>query len=166
LVWKYFLQAVTMNEIQKYNMMLRDDQWQTLEPLLIGKQSDPGISGKNNRLFFEAVLWIALNHNLWRDLPPQFGKLSTVYMRFRRWNECDFWRQLAQSKIEDRELLTMLDQIVDYGDLYTRRIGQRQARKAKKAAYKSIASAADRNNLSAPSDESTLHWVGLVTSKR
>ena len=156
-----------MNEMQEYQMMLRDDQWRELEPLLIGKQSDPGASAKNNRLFIEAVLWIVSSNNLWRHLPPQFGKSSTVYMRFRRWNECDFWRQLALNNVNDQALREMLQQIVDYGDHYTRRIEQRQARKVQKAVYKSVVGGGGnvshvRQTL-APTDESTLHWVGLVS---
>jgi hypothetical protein len=30
-----------------------------MEPHCLGKPGDPGRSGKNNRLFVEAVLWIA-----------------------------------------------------------------------------------------------------------
>jgi hypothetical protein len=30
-----------------------------MEPLCLGKPSDPGRSGKDNRRFVEAVLWIA-----------------------------------------------------------------------------------------------------------
>jgi len=38
--------------------VLRDDQWIEIEPLLSGKASDFGVTGKGNRLFLEAVLWI------------------------------------------------------------------------------------------------------------
>lgn len=52
---------------------LRDDQWQRLEPMLPGKAGDPGRTGENNRLFMEAVLWIARTGSPWRDLPAEFG---------------------------------------------------------------------------------------------
>jgi hypothetical protein len=38
--------------------VLTDAQWAKMEPLCLGKASDPGRSGKDNRLFIEAVLWI------------------------------------------------------------------------------------------------------------
>jgi transposase len=44
-----------MQEIRK---LLRDDQWKRLEPLLPGKAGDRGATGRDNRLFLEAVLWI------------------------------------------------------------------------------------------------------------
>jgi hypothetical protein len=33
-----------------------------------------------NRLFVEAVLWIARTGSPWRDLPDYFGKWYTIYM--------------------------------------------------------------------------------------
>jgi len=163
-----FLEVIMLNQAQRQEIKLRDDQWQKLEPLLTGKQNDPGARAKNNRLFVEAVLWIVLNKSLWRHLPPHFGNSSTVYMRFRRWTECDFWRQLTHSKLEDGTLVRMLEQIVEYGDLYTQRIEQRLLRKAQKTMYKSAIRAAKAvkplRRPQAASEESTLHWVGLVTS--
>ena len=156
-----------MDHVQKQEIKLQDEQWQKLEPFLTGKQSDPGANAKNNRLFIEAVLWVVENKSVWRHLPQQFGSSSTAYMRFRRWTECDFWRQLAQSAIDDAELVRTLARIVEYSDLYTRRIQQRLLRKNQKTIYKSTIAAA--KTIKPPKrtqavDESTLHWVGLVTA--
>jgi hypothetical protein len=41
-----------MQEIRK---LLRDDQWEKLEPLLPGKAGDRGATAQDNRLFLEAV---------------------------------------------------------------------------------------------------------------
>ncbi len=38
--------------------LLNDEQWQRIAPLVPGKDGDPGRSGKDNRLFVEAVLWL------------------------------------------------------------------------------------------------------------
>ncbi len=37
---------------------LTDAQWAKMEPHCLGKPTDPGRSGRNNRLFWEAVPWI------------------------------------------------------------------------------------------------------------
>lgn len=65
--------------------MLSDEQWERLAPLLPGKVGDPGRSGADNRLFLEAVLWIARAGAPWRDLPGHFGNWNSIFQRFRRW---------------------------------------------------------------------------------
>ena len=49
-----------------------------MELLCLGKVTDRGRIGTNNRLFLEALLWITLRGSRWRDLPYNFGKLNTV----------------------------------------------------------------------------------------
>ena len=50
-------------------LLLLDDQWHRIEPLLHGKASDRGVTAKDNRLFVEAILWIARTGAPWRDYP-------------------------------------------------------------------------------------------------
>jgi len=66
-------------------LVLTPEQWKCVEPLLPGKETDPGATAKNNRLFLEAVLWIARTGAPWRDLPDAFGHWNSVFRRFRRW---------------------------------------------------------------------------------
>jgi len=61
---------------------LRTDQWERLEGLLPGKQSDAGRTASDNRLFLDAVLWIARTGSHWRELPPEFGKWNSVFLRW------------------------------------------------------------------------------------
>src|SRR5713226_4017470 len=49
--------------------VLSDAQWAKMQPHCLGKKSDPGRSGEDNRRFVEAVLWIARTGSPWRDLP-------------------------------------------------------------------------------------------------
>jgi len=65
--------------------VLSDEQWARLEPLLPGKPGDPGRSGADNRLFMEAILWIARTGSPWRDLHGDFGRWNSIFRRFRRW---------------------------------------------------------------------------------
>ena len=84
-------------------MMLRDDQWARIEPLLQGKPGDRGRSGANNRLFVEAVLWIARTGSPWRDLPTEFGPWNSVYVRFARWSDKQVWENVFAVLREDAD---------------------------------------------------------------
>src|SRR3954464_11624836 len=66
-------------------LILTDAQSARMEPHCVGKPGDPGRSGKNNRLFVEAVLGIVRTGSPWRDLPPSFGNWNSVFTRFRDW---------------------------------------------------------------------------------
>jgi transposase len=59
--------------------------WVRIAPLLKGKAGDVGRSGEDNRLFINAVIWIARSGAAWRDLPERYGAWNSVYQRFRRW---------------------------------------------------------------------------------
>ena len=78
-------------------MVLRDDQWERIAPLVPGKVGDPGRSGADNRLFVEAVLWIVRVGAPWRDLPQDFGNWNSVFQRFRRWVRSGVFDQLFEA---------------------------------------------------------------------
>lgn len=59
-------------------LILTDSQWDKIAPHCLGKITDRGRTGTNNRLFVEAVLWIARTGSPWRDLPVEFGKWNTI----------------------------------------------------------------------------------------
>jgi len=77
--------------------VLSDTQWQRVAPLLPGKPGDPGRSAGDNRLFLEAVLWIARTGSPWRDLHERFGNWNSVFRRFRRWAEKGVFENLFKS---------------------------------------------------------------------
>lgn len=95
-------------------MVVRDDQWVRISSLMPGKAGDRGRSGHDNRLFLEAILWIARTGAPWRDLPPEFGNWNSVYVRFRRWARAGVWAQLLAALQDDldREHLLMDSTIV------------------------------------------------------
>lgn len=78
-------------------LVLKNDQWQRIAPLLPGKAGDPGRSAANNRLFLEAVLWMARTGAPWRDLPEAFGNWNSVFRRFRRWVQKGVFERLFQA---------------------------------------------------------------------
>jgi transposase len=81
--------------------VLTDAQWAKMEPHCLGKPGDPGRSGKNNRLFVEAVLW--RTGSPWRDLPAAFGHWNSV-TRFRDWAKADVWKRLFEAVSDNPDM--------------------------------------------------------------
>jgi transposase len=77
---QFMLTFLTLSETRMLRMLLRDDQWKWIEPLLQGKAGDRGGRGTNNRLFVEAVLWLARTGSPWRvcraSLVPGIASMS------------------------------------------------------------------------------------------
>ncbi len=56
----------------------------------------PGWIGGDNRLFVDAVLWIARTGAPWRDLLERFGKFNSIWRRFDRWARTGFGRKSSR----------------------------------------------------------------------
>jgi transposase len=78
-------------------MLLSDEQYERIAPILPGKPGDPGRTASDNRLFLEAVLWIVRTGAPWRDLPEAFGCWNTVFRRFRRWAKNGIFARIFKS---------------------------------------------------------------------
>ena len=91
---------------------ISDEQWAKIKHLLPGKAGDPGRTAEDNRLFVNAVLWIARTGAPWRDLPERFGEWNSVFQRYNRWcKKGVFERVLQVWKDPDLECL-MLDSTI------------------------------------------------------
>ena len=86
---------------QKIRLVLSDRQWRHIDKLCVGKPEDPGGTGADNRMFVEAVLWIARTGSPWRDLPDIFGKWNSVFVRFNRWSEGGVWQRIFAALSDD-----------------------------------------------------------------
>ena len=73
---------------------LTEPQWQAIAPLLPGKAGDRGTTA-DNRLFVNAVPFVAKTGIPWRDLPPRFGRWNSVRRRDDRWCKAGVWQSLA-----------------------------------------------------------------------
>jgi transposase len=69
--------------IKRYEMT--DLQWDQIKNLFITQKT--GRPAKDNRMTFNAILWIARSGSAWRDLPERYGSWKTVYSRFCKWRD-------------------------------------------------------------------------------
>jgi transposase len=80
--------------------VLIDAQRARMEPHCLGRKGDPGRTGGGNRLFVEAVPWIARTGSPWRDPPPLFGQWNSVFGRFRDRAKADVFERLSEAASE------------------------------------------------------------------
>jgi transposase len=76
-------------------LLLTDEAWAEIASVLTAIKSRAGSPPVlSDRMFIEAVLYLARTGTPWRDLPEAFGHWDAVYNRFRRWERRGLWRQL------------------------------------------------------------------------
>lgn len=91
---------------------ISDETWEAIKDLLPGREGQRGVAGRDNRLFINAVLWIAKTGAPWRDLPERFGKWNSVFQRFNRLCKAGVFDKIFEElKDPDLEIL-MLDSTV------------------------------------------------------
>lgn len=86
---------------------LTDKQWQRIEPETPGREGCPGGRAKDNRLFVNAVIWIARSGAPWRDLPKRFGPWNSVFQRFNRWAKSGVWQRIFAA-LQDPDLESLI----------------------------------------------------------
>ena len=84
--------------------VITDSQWEIIAPLCLGKPTDAGQTGRDPRLFLEAVFWIVRTGAQWRDLPEEFGKWNSVFKRFRRWVKNDAFYRIFKALGSDKDM--------------------------------------------------------------
>lgn len=82
---------------------ISDNDFSRIKGLLPGQPGKLGRNANNNRLFIDAVLWIARTGAPWEDLPERFGKPNTAYKRFVRWGKRGIWEEIHRA-LQDPDL--------------------------------------------------------------
>lgn len=76
-------------------ILLTDKAWEQIATILAVVKHPAGSPPVlSDRMFIEAVLYVARTGIPWRDMPAEFGRWDAVYHRFRRWERRGVWRQL------------------------------------------------------------------------
>jgi len=82
-------------------LILDDRAWARMAPYIIGDERTRGSSGRDNRMFVEAVLWIVRTGSPWRDLPEVFGSWNSAFRRFSRWSAKGVWHGIFAAMADD-----------------------------------------------------------------
>jgi transposase len=85
---------------------ISDADWDRIKGLLPGQPGQHGGVAADNRLFVDAVLYVARTGIPWRDLPERLGNWNSVWRRFDRWAARGIWTKvMAELRDEDLEWL-------------------------------------------------------------
>lgn len=88
---------------------LTEREWLLIEPYTLGRLGTAGGTGRNNRLFVNAVVWRIRTGVPWRDLPERFGNWNSIARRFRRWALAGAWQTIFQAVQEPDWEWVMVD---------------------------------------------------------
>ena len=55
---------------------------------------------KDNRRYFEGVMWLPRTGARWRHLPDEYSKWNSVFRRYRRWLEVGVFDAMLQTLAE------------------------------------------------------------------
>ena len=83
---------------------ISDELWKKIAPHLPGQAGMWGGVAKNNRRFFNAVMWIIRTGAPWRDLPLGYGDWSNTHRRFLRWRNAGTWEKLLEILIDEPDM--------------------------------------------------------------
>ena len=78
---------------------ISDADWERVRALLPTRPGPITL----DRLFLNAVLWVAKTGAPWRDLPERFGPWNSVWRRFDRWARRGVWAGLFAA-LQDPDL--------------------------------------------------------------
>jgi transposase len=76
---------------------ISDADWERIKGLLPGQPGRHGGVAADNRLFVDAVLYVARTGIPWRDLPERFGNWNSVWRRFDRWAAKGVWGRVMDA---------------------------------------------------------------------
>jgi putative transposase len=75
-------------------LVLTDAAWAEMATILEAIKHKAGRPPEqSDRMFIEAVLYLARTGIPWRDLPEAFGNWDAVYNRCRRWEARGLWKK-------------------------------------------------------------------------
>lgn len=83
---------------------LRDDEWDRLKALMPGGTKGRRGPRTDNRLFVDALLFMARFGGRWRDLPAEYGHYQSVKRRYDRWIEMGVLDDILATVAQEADL--------------------------------------------------------------
>ena len=114
-----------------YRGDLTDAQWARLQPLVPPQRRGKGTKGGrpsiDHRQIINGILWILRTGAPWEDLPPRYGKRSTVSSRYYRWKQQGIWDRIYDAVKAQADAAGELDWEIHHVDATVVRAHQHAA---------------------------------------
>ena len=116
------------------NAKLTDVEYDLVKDLL-PCGSFKGGNRPNNRLFLDAVLYVAKTGCGWRQLPLEYGKWNSVWRRFNRFAEGNIWEKVFDRLKSENEETVAIDsssvRVHQEGMMYIKKLKNRTENRKK-----------------------------------
>jgi transposase len=83
-----------------YDSDLRDEEWQSIAPLLPPQKPVGKLREVSLREVLNAIFYRADNGTKWRNLPHDFPAWQTVYGYYRLWVRLGLWEQINHALVQ------------------------------------------------------------------
>lgn len=80
---------------------ISDAHWERIKDLLPGRPGQHGGVANDNRLFVNAIRYLAKTGIAWADLPTCYGKSNSAWQRYNRWCQKEVWQKIAAALRDD-----------------------------------------------------------------
>ena len=77
--------------------LMSDEEWAFFLALHPGPPGPEWAQTDRPPRVSDGIFWISRTEALWRDLPEEFGKWSSVYRQFRRWTLAGRWEDIMEA---------------------------------------------------------------------
>ena len=85
-----------------------DEEWERIaHHFKRGNGVKMGRPRNDDRQMLNGILWIARSGASWRDLPERYGAWSSVYRRFKEWEESGLFQKIFEELAEEADLQDM-----------------------------------------------------------
>jgi transposase len=76
---------------------LTEAEWERVRPVLPPQKPAVGRPRHDHRTILSGILWVLRTAAPWREMPAEFGKPNTAFVRYRLWCRQGLWQRIIEA---------------------------------------------------------------------